>query len=91
LAEAGAVDADLALADRLRIWLIDDWEPRHGALISLPDIYSDGPAPIRDAKTARRMVAILENHGWLVRISQSTCVRGKPRKECWRIITGGET
>jgi hypothetical protein len=33
--------------------------------VSLPDIYQKGPNAIRDKRTAVKVVAILEDHGWL--------------------------
>jgi hypothetical protein len=87
LAEANASSPDLRLAERLRVWLLTGW--RHGPIISLADIYQLGPNPIGDAATARKMVSLLEAHGWLVRMQGGAVVNGVPRRECWRIIKGG--
>jgi predicted transcriptional regulator of viral defense system len=54
-------------------------------VISLPDIYQRGPSAIRNATTARKLVAILEEHGWLRRIPQGAVVAGQQRREAWRI------
>jgi hypothetical protein len=89
LAEAEAPDPELALAERLLGWLHEDWERDHGPVVSLVDIYTYCPATaIRSAKAARRIVGILVEHGWLVSAPDGSVVRGKPRRECWRIVRG---
>ena len=89
LAAAEAPDPELVLAERLLGWLHGDWERDHGPVVSLVDFYTYCPATaIRSAKVARRIVDILVEHGWLVPAPDGTVVRGKPRRECWRIVRG---
>jgi hypothetical protein len=86
LAQVGAVDRDLALAEEVLGWLLTSWrEP----FISLPDIYQLGPAKVRDAKTARPVVAILEEHGWLLRQEGGAEIDGQRRREAWQIVRDG--
>ena len=60
---SGRINADLRLAQRLLDWLLGTWgEPA----ISLPDIYQRSLNAIGDKATAAKLVAILEDHGWLV-------------------------
>jgi hypothetical protein len=83
LAQVGAVDRDLALAEEVLGWLLSSWkEP----FISLPDIYQLGPVKVRDAKTARPVVAILEEHGWLLRQEGGAENNGQRRREAWQIV-----
>jgi hypothetical protein len=56
--------------------------------ISLPDLYQRGPAVIREAAAARKVVGILEDHGWLVRIADGAVVAGVRRREAWRVVRG---
>jgi hypothetical protein len=42
-------------------------------------------SPIRAAADARRVVGILEDHGWLTRRPQGTVIDGKARKEAWTL------
>jgi len=85
LEAAGMSDPELVLAERLLSWLRDHWkEP----VIALVDIYQSGPAAIRDTKTARKIVRILEAHGWLVPVPGGATVNGTKRREVWRIIEG---
>ena len=86
LFEAGATDPDLILAESLLTWLHTGWSH---SLVSLPDIYQHGPNPIRDKETARRMVRILEDHGWLVRIEGGAKVAGQQRRDVWRVVREG--
>jgi hypothetical protein len=86
LFEAGKVNADLRLAQRLLDWLHQHWQD---PAISLPDIYQSGPNSIRDKATAQKMVAILVDHGWLAPIEGGAVVAGRQRREAWRIVKAG--
>ena len=87
LAQPEGAAPDLELAERLRLWLLAGW--KHSPTISITDIYNYGPNPIRNARTARRIVGILQEYGWLIRMQRGAVVLGKFRRECWQIITGG--
>jgi len=89
--EASAIGEELATADRLLKWLHDGWkeEQSGNTLISSPDIYHFGPRPIHDRATAQKMVALLVEHGWLVKVEPAT-VNGKARREVSRIVKGGQ-
>jgi hypothetical protein len=41
---------------------------------------------IRDNATAKRLVGILETHGWLAKIKDGAVVKGQKRREVWKII-----
>ncbi|MBK9585472.1 MAG: YfjI family protein [Alphaproteobacteria bacterium] len=83
LHEQGYVDPEIALAERLLDWLHRRWGE---GLISLPDIYQRSLNTISDKKTAIRIVTILEEHGWLVRVQGGDFVNGLRRKDVWRIV-----
>jgi Protein of unknown function (DUF3987) len=77
------VNRELLLAQRLLAWLLRQWpEPA----VSLPDIYQRSLNSIRDQATARKLVSILEDHGWLVRLMEGAVVAGQRRREAWRIV-----
>lgn len=79
------ISVELRRAQGALDWLSMHWpEPT----ISLPDLYQRGPEAIRDAKTARQVVAILEEHGSLARIPEGAVVAGVRRREAWRIVRG---
>jgi hypothetical protein len=52
----------------------------------LAAIYQTGPGAMRDAATARRIVGILEEHGWLVRLPPRTMIDGAPRRDAWELV-----
>jgi Protein of unknown function (DUF3987) len=79
LVDAGATDQDLLLAEKLLAWA---QEHEH---IYLRQIYQFGPNSIRDAKTAKRLVSILEEHGWLIRVEGGMELDGAHRREVWRV------
>ena len=70
----GKVNPELDLAQRVLEWLLGDWSGR--PLISVPDLYTFGPNPVRDKRTASRTIDILEDHGWLVRQDGPVRVNG---------------
>lgn len=83
LFEAGAIHSNLVEANRLLHWLQDSWTEE---LISLPDIYQRGPRAIRDQSRARKLVQLLEDHGWLLAVPEGAEVAGTKRREVWRIV-----
>ena len=58
-----AISPDLRLAERLLAW----WQARPDPQCHLAAIYQTGPGAVRDAATARRIVGILEEHGFVLR------------------------
>lgn len=84
LHSAGAADPDLVEAQRLLAWC----QAQPGGLVSLPDMYQRGPNAIRDAAKAKKLAAILEAHGWLVRLPDGAEVNGVRRREAFRVVEG---
>jgi hypothetical protein len=84
LFEAGSCSPELRQAEKLLDWLKTTWnEP----LIGLRAMYRFGPNSIRDAKTAKAAVAVLEDHGWLQKYAKAgPVVGGEPVREAWRIV-----
>jgi hypothetical protein len=81
--ETSKANADLMRAQQLLDWLHRQWQEPE---ISLPDVYQRGPRAIRDKATAKRLVAVLADHGWLVPILEGAETAGKWRREAWRIV-----
>jgi hypothetical protein len=81
LAEGATVSPDLKLADRLLVW----WQSQPDPRCHLAAIYQRGPNAIREATTARRIVGILEDHGWIKRLDPKTILDGSPRREAWEL------
>jgi hypothetical protein len=85
LYESGLADPTILRAEGLLAWLQTWDEP----LVGLPEIYQRGPGAIRDAKLARALVRVLEDHGHLVAVDGGGPVRGQHRREAWRLVKGG--
>jgi hypothetical protein len=83
LVGTSAINTNLSLAQKLLNWLLHQWSE---TAISLPDIYQRSLNAISDQATARRLVAILEDHGWLMKIPDGAIVNGERRREAWRIV-----
>jgi hypothetical protein len=82
---ASRINSDLRLAQRLLDWLLGTWsEPA----ISMPDTYQRSLNAIGDKATAAKLIAILEDHGWVVRIREGAVVSGRRRRDAWRIVRG---
>jgi hypothetical protein len=76
-----AISPDLRLAQRLLSWL----KAQANTTVHLAMMYQRGPAALRDASTARRIVKILEEHGEVERLPPGEEIDGAPRKEAWRL------
>src|SRR5262249_54217343 len=76
---------ELRTAQQVLDWILVHWAEN---AISLPDLYQRGPNAIRDKKAARKVVTILEDHGWLVRIEQGEEKIAGNRRDAWRIVRG---
>ena len=86
LFQAGPCSPELHQAEKLLEWLKTSWrEP----LIGLRAIYRLGPNSIRDADAAKKAVALLEAHGWLVKTAAPAKVEGQPVREAWLIMREG--
>lgn len=81
LGDAAGVAPDLRLAQRLLSW----WQGLPDPRVHLASIYQWGPHSIREAATARRIAAILEDYGWITRLDASTVLEGKPRCDAWTL------
>jgi hypothetical protein len=82
LANGAAISPDLKLAQRLLQW----WQERPEKRCHLAAIYQRGLNALSDASTARRIVAILEDHGWISRLAPGILLDGKPRREAWELV-----
>ena len=81
----GISDPDLSLAAKCLRWL-----QTSGITAVYPAlIYQYGPAAIRDSDTAKRMIALLEKHRWLIRVQGGGKADGAMRRELWNVVAGG--
>jgi hypothetical protein len=82
LQSAGAVAPDLRLAARLLAW----WQARADPQCHLAAIYQIGPGALRNAADARRIVGMLEEHGFVLRLPAGTVVDGAARRDAWELV-----
>ncbi len=79
---AAGVSANLQLAARLLTW----WQARPDRRCHLASIYQRGLNAVRDAATARRIVGILEEHGWVDKLPTGTVLEGTARNDAWELV-----
>ena len=77
-----SLSPDLRLAARLVAW----WQARPDPRCHLAAIYQRGPEALRDAATARRIVGLLEEHGWVLRLPAGSTLDGAPRRDAWKLV-----
>ena len=96
LLEAATVSQEIELAETLRRWLLDSWpdiaqsEGRDPATIVPRDIAWKGPNALRVTDTAKKMLAILERHGWLILLDKGHVIDGQARQLAYRIVRGDQ-
>ena len=72
---------DLILAEKLLAWV----RTLGAKPVYLVHVYQYGPNQIRDREIARKIIHILEGHGWLVPIQGGQEIDGIHRKEAWSV------
>ncbi len=82
LMDAATVNPDLTLAARLLTW----WQARPNPRLHLAAIYQRGLNAIGDAATARRIVTVLQEHGYVSRLPEGTKLDGSPRRDAWELV-----
>jgi hypothetical protein len=82
LAGGAHVPPELRMADRLLTW----WQARPDPRCHLATIYQTGPNSLRDAATARRIVNVLAEHGWIRPLDPGTEIDGMARREGWELV-----
>ena len=84
LSDAATVTAEIGRAEALRQWLLTHW-PHEEILPS--DVVQHAPVrALRESPAARTALAVLVNHGWLLALPAGAEIRGKTRKEAYRIM-----
>lgn len=81
LFNAGDIDRELILAGELHEWLLS----KDKTEVSLVEIYKGGPNAIREAKLARKIMQILEDHRYALPLEEGIEYENVLRREAWRI------
>jgi hypothetical protein len=73
-------DQELVLAEECLDWMVFK-----GGLFSLPCLYQRGPSRVRDKKTAKRIIDVLEQHNRVLRVEGGAEIDGKKRRDAWKV------
>lgn len=85
LADASIVPPEVADAERMRKWLLETWkEPCISAAVAAQR------GPFKVTARTRKALQCLHEYGWLIEANGAE-VAGKPRKEAWQIVRGGQS
>jgi hypothetical protein len=80
--EARCADPDIELAVRTLEWLHSTGKRQ----VALVNIYQSGPRVVRDAKTAKKAVKVLVEHGYLTPLPPGTEIDGHARRAAWEVV-----
>lgn len=87
LSDAATVSAEVEKAEALRKWLLTRWQ--HPEVLPRDVLRLAPIRALRESPAAKAAIAMLVKHGWLVALPEGTEVRGKVRKEAYRIARSG--
>ena len=62
------------------------WQERSDPQCHLAAIYQTGPGALREAAIARRIVGVLEEHGWVRRLPAGPEGGRATRREAWELV-----
>ncbi|OQP87572.1 hypothetical protein BTR14_03100 [Rhizobium rhizosphaerae] len=85
LMDIASVSAETMDAENLRTWLLETWP--HPEIV-VREVVQKGPNRLRETSVVKEVFKTLEKNGWLVRLPEGAVVRGKARKEAFRIVRG---
>lgn len=88
LSDTAVISEKVKRAETLRKWLLDVWQFDD---LTPSEIMQRAPIrALRESPAAKEAIAMLEKHGWLVRLPDGSEVRGKTRKDAYRIVRAGD-
>ena len=83
LLEGATVSTETRQAEDLRHWLLERWE--HPEIVNSELLQYTPSRALRNGDVSRKAVARLVQAGWLTALEQGTIIRGKARKQAYRI------
>lgn len=87
LSDAATISAEVEKAEALRKWLLTNWP--HPEVLPRDVLRLAPIRALRESPAARAAIAMLVKHGWLAVLPEGAEVRGKARKEAYRIVRAG--
>ena len=82
LIDAATVDKELKDADALWRWLKDFWR---GWAVGPTDIAQNGPRCSRTTKATKRLMRVLQEHGYVLEIEGGAEINGRRARTAWEI------
>ena len=92
LAEAATVSEEIDRAEQLRRWIIESWpsiaagQGRDPQTIVPRDVVTMGPNSLRETATVKKLMGVLDSHGWLFRLEAGAVIDGQARQIAYRIV-----
>ena len=92
LAEAATVSEEIDRAELLRRWILDSWptiaagQSRDPFSIVPRDVVVMGPNSLRETSAVKKLMNILETHGWLHGLEPGVVIDGQARQLAYRIV-----
>lgn len=80
---ASNLSAETDKAEKLRVWLLEKWPE---ADIVPSEIVQSGPYGLRELKAVTPIINMLVDAGWLIPLEPHSIVRGKARKQAYKIV-----
>jgi hypothetical protein len=87
LAACAESDSKIVLAEKLISWLHNCWKQE---FVSLPDIYQNINL-LSTKNKAAEIVAILVDHGWLIKTIEPKIINNQIRRDVWKVIKEEES
>lgn len=88
LADAAIISAEIEKAETPRKWLLTSWP--HPEILPAEVVRHAPIRALRESPAARAALAILEKHGWVIRLPEGSDVRDVMRKEAFRVVRAAD-
>lgn len=92
LAEAATVSEEVSRAEILRRWILESWpklaadQRRDPNTIVPRDVVQFGPGAFRETGKVKKLLGILEQHGWLALLEKGVVIDGQARQLAYQIV-----
>lgn len=84
LSDAAVISLETGIAESLRKWLVERWE--HAEILPSEIVQLAPTRSLREMTRVKKAIPLLVEYGWLVPIEDGTVIRGKARKEAYKIV-----
>lgn len=84
LSDAAVISQETENAETLRKWLVEKWS--HAEILPNEVVQYVPKRSMRERIKANKAIKILAEYGWLIPLEQGVVIRGKARKEAYKIV-----